>query len=326
MSEKILSQDEIDALLKGVATGEVETASKDATSSGGITSFNFAGYDRVVRERMGALDAIHDRFCKLLTVTFSRAMHRSVDISVQGREIQKFGTLLSRFTLPSSLILFKMDPLRGTALLAMDAALVYLLTDHYFGGNGQVHALPDSRDFTHIQQRVIRNMADLALRDLEKSWKGAHSIKAEILRLETDPQFAGRMSVTDLAMVMTLQLQMGDTKKEFFISYPYALLEPIKEKLCGLISDPYEADQQWTARFLEEIQYCSAEMSVELGRATIHVQDLMNFTPGDVILLDKSQGDAVVASIEGLPKFTGIPGIIKGQQALQIVSVIKERA
>jgi flagellar motor switch protein FliM len=324
MSEKILNQDEIDALLKGVATGEVPTTPNDATSSGGVTPFNFAGYDRVVRGRMAALDAMHDRFCKLLTVTFSRAMHRTVDISMQGTEIQKFGNLLSRFALPSSLILFKMNPLRGTALLAMEASLVYLLTDHYFGGNGQAHAMPEGRDFTHIQQRVIRNMTDLALRDLEKAWKGIHSIKAEILRLETDPQLAGAM--TDLAVVMTVRLQMGDTAKDFFISYPYALLEPIKEKLCGLVSNPYEVDQQWTARFLEELQYCSTEMSVELGRATVHVQDLMNFTPGDVVLLDKSQGDAVLASIEGLPKFMGIPGIVKGQQALQIVSVIKARA
>jgi flagellar motor switch protein FliM len=324
MSEKILTQEEIDALLKGVAGGQVETTPKDAMAAGGITSFNFAGHERVIRGRMAALDAIHDRFCKLFNVTVSRAMHRPVGISVQGKEIQKFGNLLSRLALPSFLILFKMDPLRGTALLAMDASFVYPLTDHYFGGNGQVQAMPESRDFTHIQQRVIRNIGGLAIRDLEKAWKPTHSIKTEILRVETDPQNPLGMTTTDLAVVTTLRLQMSETTADFFICYPYALLEPIKERLsAGYISNNPEADQQWTARFLEEIQLCSMEMSVELGRATIHVQDLMNFTPGDVILLDKGQGDPVLASIEGLPKFTGIPGIVKGQQALQIVSVLK---
>jgi flagellar motor switch protein FliM len=324
MSEKILSQDEIDALLKGVATGEVETAPKDQAAPPGISAFNFAGQDRVVRGRMAALDIIHDRFIKLLTATFTRTIHRPVDISLVSTEIVKFGNMLNRLPLPSSLIVFKMDPLRGNALLAMDAALVYLLTDHYFGGSGQTHVKPEGRDFTRIQQRIVRNMAELALQDLEKAWKGAHAIKPEILRIESNPQFAMVITASELALVVTLRLEIGDATRDFFLCYPYSMLEPIKEKLyAGFMSDSYEVDQHWALRFREEIQHCLTEVSVELGQAVIHVEDLMNFALGDVVLLDKSYGDPVLASIEGIPKFTGMPGVVKGQQALQVVSVIQ---
>lgn len=324
MSDKVLNQDEIDALLKGVAAGEVETGPKDTVPPAGITAFNFAGQDRVVRARMAALDIIHDRFVKLVTVSFSQALHKSIDVTIQGTEIVKFGNVVSKLPLPSSLVVFKMDPLRGNALLAMDAALVYLLTDHYFGGTGQTPVKPEGQDFTNIQQRIIRTMSGLALRDLEKAWKGAHALKTEILRVESNPQFAMVITALELAMVVTLRLEIGDVNHDFFLCYPYSMLEPIKEKLyAGFMSDQFAVDQHWAIRLREEVQHCRIEMTVELGQATIHVEDLMNFATGDVILLDKSHGDRVVASIEGIPKFKGVPGIVKGQQALQVTSMIK---
>jgi flagellar motor switch protein FliM len=327
VSEKILSQDEIDALLKGVATGAVETTPKEEAEASSaptaITAFNFAGQDRVVRGRMAALDIIHDRFIKLLSTTFTRSLHRSIDIRLQSTEIVKFGGLMSRLPLPSSLVIFKMDPLRGNGLLAMDASLVYLLTDFYFGGGGQTHEKPEGRYFTPIQLRIIRNIGDLALLDLEKAWKGAHAIKAEVLRVESNPQFAMIITARELALVASLQIEIGDITKEFFLCYPYSMLEPIKEKLyAGFMNDQYEVDQHWAVRLREEIQYCSMEISVELGEATIHVEDLMGFALGDVVLLDKSYGDPVVASIENIPKFKGTLGVVKGQQAVQVVSMI----
>jgi len=324
MSEKILTQDEIDALLKGVATGAVETAPNEAEAPEAVTAFNFSGQDRVVRGRMAALDIIHDRFIKFLTATFTRALHRSIDIRIHRTEIVKFGTVMNQLPLPSSLIIFKMDPLRGNALLAMDAALVYLLTDYYYGGVGQEHVKPEGRDFTPIQLRLIRYIGGLALQDLEKAWKGAHAIKAEVLRVESNPQFAMVITARELALAVTLQLEIGNSTKEFHLCYPYSMLEPIKEKLyAGFMSDQYEEDHQWGIRLREGIQHCPMEIAVELGQATIHVEDLMGFATGDVVLLDKSYGDQVVASIEGISKFRGLLGVAKGQQALQVVSVIK---
>jgi flagellar motor switch protein FliM len=324
MSEKILNQDEIDALLKGVVTGEVETAPKEPQTPAAITAFNFSGHDRVVRGRMAALDIVHDRFIKLLTATFTRSLHRSVDIRLQATEIVKFGTLMDRLPLPSSLVIFKMDPLVGNGLWAMDASLVYLLTDYYFGGGGQTHVKPEGREFTPIQLRIVRNIGALALQDLEKAWKGAHPVKTEILRVESNPEFAMVVTARELAVLATLQLEIGDVSKEFFLCYPYSMLEPIKEKLCaGFMNNQQDVNQHWAIRLREEIQHFPLEIAVELGQATIHVEDLMGFATGDVVLLDKNFGDPVMASIEGLSKFRGLLGVVKGQQALQVLSIIK---
>lgn len=322
--DKVLSQEEIDALMKGMDSGAVDTAPKEELPASGVTTYNFGTHERVVRGRMAALDIIHDRFIKLLAVTLSRTLHRPVDITIKTIETVKFGALVSRLPLPSSLIVFKMEPLRGHALLAMDASMVYLLTDHYFGGSAQTHVKPEGRDFTPIQQRIIRNVANLALLDFEKAWKGAHPVTPEIVRIESNPQFAMVVTGSELATVIILHLELGDHGHDFFLCYPYSMLEPIKEKLyAGFISDQFEVDQHWSVRFREEIHYCSLEVSAELGQAAIQVEDLMNLSPGDVILLDSSAGDPLVGFVEGIPKFQGMAGVLKGQQAVQVMSLIK---
>ena len=203
-------------------------------------------------------------------------------------------------------------------------ALATVITLKLTPRGGQTHVKPEGREFTPIHLRLVRNIGGLALHDLEKAWKGAHPIKAEILRVESNPEFAMVITARELAVVATLQLEIGDVSKEFFLCYPYSMLEPIKEKLCaGFMNNQQDVNQHWAIRLREEIQHCPLEIAVELGQATIHVEDLMGFATGDVVLLDKNFGDPVMASIEGLSKFRGLLGVVKGQQALQVVSVIK---
>lgn len=325
--EKILNQDEIDALLKGVASGEVDTTPSAPAAPVGVVPYNFGAHERVVRGRMAALDIIHDRFMKLLAVTFGLVMHRPVDVTLKSTAVVKFGAFVGRLPVPSSLSVFKMEPLRGHALFVMDAALVYLMTDHYFGGSAQTYVKPEGRDFTPVQQRIIRNTLTAALRDLDRAWKAAHPIKAEIVRLESNPQFAMVLPSSELAVAVTFRLSVGETARDFFLCYPYSMLEPIKEKLyAGFMSDHFEVDQDWAGRLFEELHYCELEVSVELGQARVRVEDLMNFSKEDVILLDRSPGDPLVVSVEGVPKFNGTPGVSKGQQAIRVVSLVKAGA
>jgi len=321
--DKILEQDEIDALMKGMAGGDVDTSPREESPASGIQPYSFGAHERVVRGRMGALEIIHDRLAKLLAVTLSRIMRRIVDVEVKNIATVKFGVLVNTMPLPSSLTVFKMEPLRGHALLVMDASLVYLMTDHYFGGSAQTHVKSEGRDFTPVQQRVIRTITGLTMQDLEKAWKGVQAITPETVRVESNPQFAMVITGSELATVITLRLGLGDASKEFVICYPYSMLEPIKEKLyAGFVSDQFEIAQHWPTRLREELHYCPLNLTIDMGQASLRVEDLMHFSPGDVVLLNTYPGDPLVVSVEGIPKLQARVGVMKGQKALQVVSMI----
>jgi flagellar motor switch protein FliM len=321
--EKILSQDEIDALLKGVVSGEVDTTPKEETAAAGPKQYDILNQERIIRGRMPTLELINDRFIRRQSVAWTSLLREAIDFVVVGTQVIKFGEFLKKVPMPSSLNVFHMHPLRGNALFVMDAFLVYLIVDYFFGGKNQTHVKPEGRDFTPVQLRIIKKLLLNALGDLEKSWQAVLPAKIEYVRSESNPQFAMVVTASEIVVVVTLQIIIGETSRDLFIVYPYSMLEPIKEKLySGLVSDQVEQDGSWTSKFREKLQECTLPITVRLGTTTVKVRDVLNFSPGDVILLDQRPGDPLDCYIEGYHKFQGSPGVFKGNHACRVTKIV----
>ncbi|HMS86405.1 MAG TPA: flagellar motor switch protein FliM [Nitrospira sp.] len=322
--EKILSQDEIDALLKGVVSGEVDTTPKEGeTTTKGVAQYDLFNQERIIRGRMPTMEMINDRFIRRQSVAWTNMFRDAIDFVVVGTQVIKFGEFLKKIPQPSSLNVFHMSPLRGSALYVMDAFLVYLIIDYFFGGKGQTHVKPEGRDFTPVQLRVIKKLLLQALVDLEKAWQAVAPVKVEYVRSESNPQFAMVVTSSEIVMVVTLQVVLGETARELYIVYPYAMLEPIKEKLySGLVSDQVDQNGDWSQRFRERLQECPLPIAVRLGTATVTVKDVLNFSPGDVVLLNQRPGDPLDCFIEGYHKFQGSPGVYKGNHACRVTKVL----
>ena len=131
------------------------------------------------------------------------------------------------------------------------------------------------------------------------------------------------VTASEITVVVTLQVILGETARELYIVYPYAMLEPIKEKLySGLVSDHVDQNDEWSHRFRARLQDCPLPIAVRLGTATVTVKDVMNFSPGDVILLDQHPGDPLRMLYRGDHKFQGSPGIYKGNHACRVTKLV----
>ena len=139
--DKILSQEEIDALMGGVVSGEVDTTPKEESGSG-IKGYDLLNQERIIRGRMPTMEMINDRLSRRQSLAWTSVLREKVEFSVVGTEIVKFGDFIKRIPLPSSLNIFVMEPLRGNGLFVMDASLVYLIVDYFFGGRVKVSNSP----------------------------------------------------------------------------------------------------------------------------------------------------------------------------------------
>jgi flagellar motor switch protein FliM len=250
-------------------------------------------------------------------------LREAIDFIVVSTQVIKFGEFLKKVPMPSSLNVFHMHPLRGSGLVVMDAFLVYLIVDYFFGGKGQTHVKPEGRDFTPVQVRIIKKLLAQSLADLEKAWQAVLPVKVEYVRSESNPQFAMVVSSSEIVVVVTLQVIMGDTTRDLFLVYPYGMLEPIKEKLySGLVSDQVEQDSSWTVKFRSKLQECTLPITVRLGTTSVTVRDVLNFAPGDVIVLDQRPGDPLDCYVEGYLKFQGSPGVYKGNHACRVTKIV----
>ncbi|GJL53257.1 MAG: flagellar motor switch protein FliM [Nitrospirales bacterium] len=322
--ENILSQDEVDALLRGVTGGEVEEALPEPEEpQQGPVPYDLGNQEWIVRGRMPTLDVIHQQFSRLFRLSLGEVLRKTIEVTVTNQSVLKFSEFTRRLPVPAYLQVVSMEPLRGYAMAATDAATVYLLVDHFFGGAGQTHVKPEGQDFTLIEQRIMRKVMLMGLANLEKAWEPVHKVSIKAVRSEMNPQLASIVLPSDIVIVITIGIELGDAVGDLHLCIPYAMLEPLRERLqVSFQSDFYEVDQGWVNRFSERIRETSVTMSVHLGSTRISVEDLMNFSAGDVIVLEQPTDEPLVGTIEGVPKFQGFPGVTKASQSFQIQSMI----
>ncbi len=316
---QILTQDEVDALLSGISKGDVPTGTAEVRTSDEVTPYDFASQDRVIRGRMPALEIINERFARSFRTTLSTQLRKMVDISSASISIVKFGEFLKTMYVPTSLHIFRMDPIRGHALLVLESNLVFSLIEAFFGGKGTKAIKIEGREFTNIENRMIRKVADAALVDFEKAWSPVYDLSIHFVRSEVNPQFVGIVPATDLVVAAAFDLETEASTGKLIFCIPYSCLEPIRNVLeTSFQSGQLEVDRVWLERFKSQIIQTRVNLTAELGRMEIKGKDLLNLEVGDVLLLDRSSTDRIDVRVEGVLKFKGYPGAFKGNRAIKI--------
>ncbi|MDL2259609.1 flagellar motor switch protein FliM [Deltaproteobacteria bacterium OttesenSCG-928-K17] len=323
---KILTQDEVDALLKGMGGGEVETETDDGGDGEGITPYDLTNQDRIIRGRMPTLEIINDRFARFFRQSMSTALRKVIDISAFSIDMIKFGEFMRALPVPTSLHIFKADPLRGHAIMVIETKLVFNLVDSFFGGSGRGYIKVEGRDFTPIESRLVTKVIKMALEDLEKAWNPVHPLTLSYVRGETNPQFASVVAPTEVVIVIKFEVELEQTVGTLIICLPYSTIEPIRSKLyAGFQSDQLEVDTAWINRFIERVREAEVNLQVELGRTMISSEDVMNLAEGDVIVLKQDVREPLEVKIEGVPKFKVFAGTSRGQKAVRVVGDISPK-
>jgi flagellar motor switch protein FliM len=312
--EKILNQDEIDALIHGVDAGAISTEPEIAP--GEARPYDFTNQMRIVRGRMPTLEMINERFARLFRVSLYNLLRRTPEIAVGQLQMKKFSEYVHTLHVPTSLNLVKINPLRGTALIVVDPKLVFAVIDNFFGGTGR-HVKIEGREFTATEQRIIHMLLRSGFADLREAWSHVASIEVEYLQSEINPHFANIVSPSEIVVVATFHIELDGGGGDLHVTMPYAMIEPLREVLdAGVQSDRVEHDERWMHSLREEINDAEIELTTLLGRASLSLADLLNLKPGDILPCDFSGKVTLLA--EQVPIFRGGFGLSRGQQAVKI--------
>ncbi|MDR2124590.1 MAG: flagellar motor switch protein FliM [Desulfovibrio sp.] len=316
---KILGQDEVDALLRGLSGGDIEAETDAVADESGVVSFDLANQDRIIRGRMPVLEIVNDRFARLCTNAMSNALRKRVELNPLSIDMTKFGDFMRSLPVPTSINIFKMDPLRGNALAVVDARMVFALVESFFGGQGSQPKI-EGREFTRIEQAIVEKVIRIVLQNMEESWRPVHEVSLELLRSEINPQFAAIVPPSDVVVVITFEVELENAIGSLTVCLPYATIEPIRSKLhASFQTERLEVDHAWVARLKERIMETPVELKVRFGDTKLTGNQLLRLKPGDVILLDTDMDQLLEATLAGVTKFWGVCGTVKGNIALQII-------
>ena len=313
----LLSQDEIDALLHGVDTGDVETQD-DGVSDGEPIPYDFASQDRIVRGRLPTLEMINERFARSFRVSLFDMLRRSAQIEVGNVRMLKFNEYIRNLYVPTNLNLVKVKPFRGVALVVLDSKFVFSVVDNYFGGDGRFHAKIEGREFTPTEMRVIRRVLSFIFEDMQNAWSPVSQLEFEYVNSEVNPQFANIATPTEVVVISTFQVELENGGGELHVTMPYTMLEPLRELLsAGIQSDRSDVDERWTSALQEEMKNAEIPLQSYLTKTQITLREVLKLKPGDIIPIEIP--DLQVLRAQGVPVFLGNFGISNGMNAIKIV-------
>ena len=279
---QILSQEEVDALLKGISDGDVETESQKEHDPSVAIRYDLTSQDRIIRGRMPTLEMTNEKFARFFRASLSSLLRKVVSVSALSIDTIKYGDFLKTLPVPTSLHLFRIDPLRGNAIVIVESKVIFTIVDIVFGGSGREVFKVEGREFTAIENSLIKKVVLSALLDLEKAWKTLLDAKMTYQRSEVNPQFAHIVPLSDVVIVVNFEIELDYTSGVMSLCIPYSTLEPIRDKLqAGFQSDQLEVDKDWEKRLKEELMSSGLELVAQLGRTHLLTRDVRDIKIGD---------------------------------------------
>tara|TARA_R110001599_G_scaffold159052_1_gene346170 strand:- start:192329 stop:193327 length:999 start_codon:yes stop_codon:yes gene_type:complete len=319
MVDNFLSQEEVDALLKGVNGDQDESGkTEDAT---GVRPYNLATQERIVRGRMPTLEIINERFSRLLRIGLFNFLHRSAEVSIGPVRVSKYSEFIRNLVVPTNLNLIHMKPLRGTGLIVLDPNLVFLLVDNLFGGDGRFHTRVEGRDFTQTEQRIIQRILSIIFETYAKSWEPVYPVEFEYIRSEMNTQFANIATPNEVVVATTFTIELGPVSGDLHFCVPYSMIEPIRDLLTSSMQgETLEMDKRWIRLMTQQIQTAEVEILANMGTANVTLGDILNMKIGDVISINVP--DHITAEVDNVPVMECSYGKLNGQYALRVEKLI----
>jgi len=323
---QVLTQDEINSLLRGLSEGEIEQESvEQRTDQPEAKKFDLANQERIIRGRMPTMELIHDRFARSFRTNLAKFLGRTCFANVGGIEMIKFGLFMKKLPLPSSLHIFRMPPLSGYALMVVSSPLVFGIVDSLFGGSGQGRVKIEGREYTPIENRLIGKVVMMALDVLKDAWAPIHPVDFVYVRSEFNPLAIAIVPPTDVVIIVTIEVELESESTTLTLCTPYSTIEPLRGKLAtGFQSTRLEVDSGLIRRMETNVKQTTANMSVQLAEGQIKTKNFIKLRAGDVVSMDTNPSEEALIMIEGIPKFYGYVGSFRGNRAVRITRPIPD--
>lgn len=321
----ILSQNEIDALLKQLSEGDLDVDQIQGEDEKQVKNYDFSRPTKFSKEHLRTLEIIFEHYSRLISTNLPVYLRKNVQVTVASSETVTFSEFSNALSNPSVLGIVNFAPLNGNIIIEIATNLCYAMLDRMLGGSGQ--PLEKSRDFSDIELTILQKLLVMFTQLMREPWKNVVEISPVLSRLETNPQFAQVIAPSDMIAIVTLNMKIGDVEGMVNICLPFFTLEDVMDKLNTKywFSTMQENHDEHYEEYIESmIRRVDVPIKAVLGKSTISVNDFLNLQVGDCIRLDSRVDTDMDVYVGNIKKFTALPGTERDSYAVQITSVIRE--
>ena len=322
---EVLSQNEIDSLLKALSSGELDVDEIKDDNEKQVKNYDFARPAKFSKEHLRTLEIIFEHYGRLLSTNLPVYLRKNVQVSVASSETVTFAEFSNALSNPVLLTIVNFSPMQGSIIMELTSGLGYAIIDRMLGGKGET--LEKTREFSEIEMSIIERIMVICMQLLREPWKNVAEINPFLERIETNPQFAQIISPSDMVALVTMNVKIGDVEGLMNVCLPFFTLESVMDRLNTKFwySNLQKMDEEDYEQFLEVmVRKVDVPVKAVLGKSVITVNDFVNIQVGDIIRLDSKVDDEMDVYVGNIKKFTAVPGANKENYAVRVTSVIRE--
>ncbi|MBQ8085235.1 MAG: flagellar motor switch protein FliM [Lachnospiraceae bacterium] len=321
----VLSQNEIDALLKQLSSGELDVDTIEDSQAAKVKEYDFSRPAKFSKEHLRTLEIIFEHFGRLLSSNLPAYLRKNVQVEVMNSEAVTYSEFSNALSNPVLLAIVNMSPLSGNIILELATNIGYTIIDRLLGGSGE--PLEKVRDFSEIELSILERIFNVIIDLLREPWGNVVEIDPYLERIETNSQFAQIISPTEMIAIVTININIGGVEGLMNVCLPFLTFEEVMDKLNTKywFSTMQDRDEQSYADVIETaINKAQIPISAELGKSTITVWDFVNLQIGDVIKLNTNIDDELDIYVGNIVKFKALPGSASDNYAVKVTEIYRE--
>lgn len=322
----VLSQNEIDALLQALSTGEADAQEiQNETKESKIKKYDFRRPDKFAKDQLRTLQMIHENFARLLNTFLSGYLRSLVHVNVLNVEQLSNYEFTNSILNPAVLGIIDFAPLDGQIILDIAPDIAFVFIDRILGGNGR--PLGEVRNFTEIEISLLKKLITQIIKLLKEPWENVMEISPKLEKIETNSQFAQIVSPSETIALITLNIKIGEVEGMINFCIPHLVIEPILPKLntrfwfTSMNKEQTPEDEEIISTRVEKTK---VTIRAVLGSTLITVGDFIDLQVGDVIQLDTPINEDVKIYVKDQLKYYGKPGIKKKKMAVKVEEIVEK--
>lgn len=288
----------------------------------GPTPYDFGHPDLLSREQSRSMRTLHQGFAQALAKRLSTDLLSTVTATIGAVDHLTYSEFQMLLPTPTVLGVVDVPTFGGRIAVDLNPRIAFSFVDRILGGPGR--PLEENRALTAIELGLTDRVMRRTCEELTRMWKPIMDIDFSFLSIEANPELARVVNPEEMVVLITLELEMNETKGQLNLCLPYVVMEPAIHRLAQSNAAPAlaedDADQVHGA-LTESLRGAPVTLDVDLGTVLISLRDLLALQEGDVLRITPAAEGGAQASIQGVPRMSGAPGVSQHRHAFRVDAV-----
>jgi flagellar motor switch protein FliM len=197
-------------------------------------------------------------------------------------------------SLPSTtaMVLCRLEDYESQAVIQFPTSSALAWVGRMLGGNGSQPA--PGRKFTQIEQALVKRLMEDALEDLRYSFGSLLPMALSFNSIQYNAQFAQAAAPSDLMVVATFTLRVGENTAEGTVALP---AETVLPQLGA--TNPTTSPENAAELLRQQMAWVPVEVSVGLMPVTVRPEAILRLAVGDLIPLNHPERRPLEVRIAG---------------------------